>query len=1055
VIAVGASDPADRRTGFSNSGPGTDLLAPGGGDGDGLRAFNVLSLRSTRIDGELAIPELAVGGSYLRLAGTSMAAPHVAGVAALLRQRLPGAGTETVRQLLRLSARELGPPGWDSETAYGRLDAAAATRSGPRGVARLLGPRSRLVTGGEVELTGVASTPAPTPWVLEAGAGAAPASWSEVARGVTDVAAESRALAAWPVAEVADGPYTLRLRVPLGGGEELEDRLVVTLDRVAIDGPGDNWAYRGGDPLPLAGRAAGGGFARFRVEHRPVGAAEWSDRGVALAGGGAAPVAAGALATWDTTGVAAGFYQLRLVVERSGLPAIVEQVQVIVDPTLHPGWPRTLGIERQGFHLALTDHLTAADLDRDGAAELLVAYGPEVRVYRGDGSQMPGWPQRVDDLPFVAVQTGPTAADLDGDGDLEVIAGSGANELFVWEHDGRRVAPWPGGYGRTAAVADLDLDGVPELITTYFFQPLVRVFAPDGTVGWQRTLDGQALTPPAIGDLDGDPRLELALAAVGERITLHAFRSDGANLPGWPVDLGPTGPRGFIRSLAHPALGDLDGDGRHELVAIDGDCLVHALDGDGSALPGWPRPFGPRPYDCNSPTLGDLDGDGALEVVVGGREQVGESTLGPSRLAVWRADGTAFPGFPVEVPEAGFNLTGFHGFGPAAIADLDGDGLPELVADRTANWETPWAVDAFDARGRRVAGFPKPVSGGGPWSSNIPAVADLDGDGDAELAWIGDRGDIYVWDLPAAAGAADWPMHRGGPAQLGARPLSLATGPCVAGPETLCLADGRFAVEARWRDFQGGSGRGHALPQTPDTGALWFFHPDNVELLVKVLDGRDANGFFWVFFASLTNVEFDLRVTDTATGRVRRYRNPSGTFASRGDNRGFPGGPAPAGPGGAPSGAGAAPSRPLAARAASSAAQSALGPGPPGAAAGDDVRPRPTGTGADAAEVLLRDGRFRVAVEWDDGRGGAGAAQGHRLTGDTAVFWFFRPDNLELAIKVLDARTVNGYFWLFYGSLSDVGYRITVTDLATGEEREYVNPQGRLASRGDTRAFPP
>jgi hypothetical protein len=75
------------------------------------------------------------------------------------------------------------------------------------------------------------------------------------------------------------------------------------------------------------------------------------------------------------------------------------------------------------------------------------------------------------------------------------------------------------------------------------------------------------------------------------------------------------------------------------------------------------------------------------------------------------------------------------------------------------------------------------------------------------------------------------------------------------------------------------------------------------------------------------------------------------------------------------------------------------------------------------------------------------------LTADSGAFWFFQPSNIELVVKVLDGRTVNGHFWVFYGALSDVGYTITVTDTATGQSKTYTNPEHTLASRADTEAF--
>ena len=56
-------------------------------------------------------------------------------------------------------------------------------------------------------------------------------------------------------------------------------------------------------------------------------------------------------------------------------------------------------------------------------------------------------------------------------------------------------------------------------------------------------------------------------------------------------------------------------------------------------------------------------------------------------------------------------------------------------------------------------------------------------------------------------------------------------------------------------------------------------------------------------------------------------------------------------------------------------------------------------------------------------------------------------------LKVLDGRTLNGHFWVFYGALSNVGYTITITDTETQTVKTYVNPEGTLASVADTEAF--
>jgi hypothetical protein len=209
------------------------------------------------------------------------------------------------------------------------------------------------------------------------------------------------------------------------------------------------------------------------------------------------------------------------------------------------------------------------------------------------------------------------------------------------------------------------------------------------------------------------------------------------------------------------------------------------------------------------------------------------------------------------------------------------------------------------------------------------------------------------------------------------------------------------------------AGAGRAVPLTPEAGAFWFFTPDNLEVAVKVLDGGAVNGHYWVFFGGLTNLLFTLRVTDTASGDERVYTNPPGAFASRGDVRAFP----------------------VAAAAAPPAAAS------PPAAAGK------------APDLHLLGGRFEVAATWIDGQGRRRDARAVALTPDGGYFTFTGPGNVELLVKAVDGRPVNGHFWFFYAALSNLGFEITVTDTQSGARQVYANPPGTFASRGDVRAF--
>jgi len=114
---------------------------------------------------------------------------------------------------------------------------------------------------------------------------------------------------------------------------------------------------------------------------------------------------------------------------------------------------------------------------------------------------------------------------------------------------------------------------------------------------------------------------------------------------------------------------------------------------------------------------------------------------------------------------------------------------------------------------------------------------------------------------------------------------------CVPGDGWLCLQHGRFRVEAAWRDFAGNAGSAHGLPleDSEQSGQLWFFAAENSELTVKVLSGCGVNDRWWVFLSPSSTVEYDVTVTDTATGGRKTYHHTAGEVSGlTADTAAFP-----------------------------------------------------------------------------------------------------------------------------------------------------------------------
>lgn len=353
----------------------------------------------------------------------------------------------------------------------------------------------------------------------------------------------------------------------------------------------------------------------------------------------------------------------------------------------------------------------------------------------------------------------------------------------------------------------------------------------------------------------------------------------------------------------------------------------------------------------------------------------------------------------------------------------DHGGRVVVAADGPASylvvWSEPAPTGGYDVMARRVdtdgvacSSFRVNVE---PAADPLPQVA------------AGPDGLMVVWK--GAWGDGEAIFARG-----------FTTQSCPAGESTLCLGGARFAVSVDWDTPQGSSGFGHAYPLTGDSGAFWFFDQANLELLVKVLDGRWINGHFWTFYGALSNVAYRLEVVDRETGCRQVYANPQGTMASVGDITSLPGDPA--------------------------GSVAVHGNEQPEAAWFENDRPalasllqtpptrKSVGLCGASAQALCLGGRFAVEAMWSDFDGGSGVGYPHPLTSDSGAFWFFDQHNLELMVKVLDGAAINGNFWVFYGALSNVEFEITVTDTITGEVVRYRNPSGRFGSRADIEAFP-
>ncbi|MEM7167975.1 MAG: VCBS repeat-containing protein, partial [Planctomycetota bacterium] len=269
------------------------------------------------------------------------------------------------------------------------------------------------------------------------------------------------------------------------------------------------------------------------------------------------------------------------------------------------------------------------------------------------------------------------------------------------------------------------------LLAAMFASSALAQTTPVPMPGWPVSVGAPIGAPQlAIADVNANGQLEIVVPTLA--VGLVVYQADGSVLPGWAGGVGLTYNRVVV--------GNLVGDAKLELVAMRGgggsQTRFDAYDSTGLALPGWPLTFQPMnssPIIVSSNTswaLGDIDGDGYDEFVFLSEEE--------HRLAyAYDGDGSLVPGWPVSLVIPPTFPGDEFGLGGIAIADLEFDGVAEVLVTYEGELSGVGAVNGplwvFDGDGAVRTGWPQAIAGVGP-----PFVVDLDRDYTPEIVQMGE-----------------------------------------------------------------------------------------------------------------------------------------------------------------------------------------------------------------------------------------------------------------------------------------------------------------------------
>jgi subtilase family protein/VCBS repeat protein len=508
-----------------------------------------------------------------------------------------------------------------------------------------------------------------------------------------------------------------------------------------------------------------------------------------------------------------------------------------------------------------------ADLNGDNRNELIIGGSDGfVHAIEADGSELPGWPVRTDSPPLHtqerAFASGEVTQDVGGAivGSIAVsdTNGDGVPEVFADDLQGHVYGWYPNGNRFFDRQSNPAFSGKP-------LQPFVEPRYQPGQSEFHRTQHG-FIGSPVLADLDGDGRQEIIAAGMDRHV--YAWHRDGSPVPGFPVlvvdpskvqSIDPTTHQVTFKSDAGsfqqgaivdtPAVGDLNGDGKPEIVVGTNEEYAAASDGGWNAAPSNSASF--NLLDQINQGVQDFKDECAAQGGGSICNNIPDAPINPANTRLYaihpdgnqHAGGNPFlPGWPSKLaivsgellPVVGEGVTGYPVIG--AVSCGTGGAGPKVGALSNNGLAYIFNPDGQSCYGKSGgADVPLQTDGyaGQPDHPLVPAVglpafADLDGTGLSFLApaaGLGRALDVGLQDYQQTGQdfLAAWNVSGGGQLRpnfpQAVNDLQFLTGPSVADLNNL---PGEEIVEgSASMDLNAFTAAGAELPGWPKLTTDW------------------------------------------------------------------------------------------------------------------------------------------------------------------------------------------------------------------------------------------